>query len=686
MEADHAKHALAFLQDLATVMLVAGGVTVLFHRLRQPVVLGYIIAGVIIGPHTPPYALVNQQETIHVLAELGIVFLMFSLGLEFSLRKLRHVGATAFVAALLEIVVMLALGWGIGRLFGWSVMDSLFLGALVSISSTTIIVKALAELGKTKERFAQLVFGILIVEDLLGILMIALLSGIAMTGTLEPLQVLEAGGRLAAFLVVALVLGLLFVPRLLRWVAGFHRDEMLLVTVLALCFGGSLLAVQLGYSIALGAFTIGAVIAESRELGRIEQLTAPIRDMFAAVFFVAIGLLIDPRLLVEHAAPIALITLAVVAGKVLTCTTGTLLAGHDLRTSLLVGMSLAQIGEFSFIIAALGETLRVTSAFLYPVAVAVSALTTLLTPYLIRWAEPTADRLERALPAAAVSSLALYREWVESLGRALERSVARRLVWRMLSVMGINVLLIAAAFIAARFVAPRLPDWYDAPAWLGGPYGTVWFGVLLLTVPLFVATLRKLQALAMFLAELTLGRPQVGDTPGAAHRLVGHAVTAVGLLILALTTALLSAPLLPRLPIVGGILVAVGAAAALLWRPSIVLYSRAQASLRDVLERPLPSHADERPAAVRSFLREAQVELVPIRAHAPAVGRLIRELELRSRTGASVVGIERGDATMVNPGPDEEIQAGDNVLVLGSATQRANACALLTGDGARPAG
>jgi CPA2 family monovalent cation:H+ antiporter-2 len=678
MESDHAVHAVAFLQDLATVMLIAGGVTVLFHRLRQPVVLGYIVAGVIIGPHTPPYLLVHHQETIHVLAELGVVFLMLSLGLEFSLRKLRQVGATAFIAALLEITALLAAGYGIGRAFGWSLMDSLFLGALISISSTTIIIKALGELGKMKEGFAQIIFGILIVEDLLGILLIALLSGIAMTGTLAPLEVLEAAGRLAVFLVVALVLGLLLVPSLLRYVAGFHSDEMLLVTVLALCFGGSLLAVKLGYSVALGAFTIGAVIAESRDLGRIERLTAPIRDMFAAVFFVAIGLLIDPKLLVEYAVPITIITLAVVLGKVTTCTAGTLLAGHDTRTSLLVGMGLAQIGEFSFIIASLGESLRVTSAFLYPVAVAVSAVTTLLTPYLISSAPRAAARLDRAMPAPVAEGLDLYRGWVVRLGHALERNVARRLVWRMLSVMLVNLLLIAAAFIAAAFVARLLPADYDTLGWIGGRRGIVWFGTLLLTLPLYVATLRKLQALGMFLAELTLGRRAVGEAPPTGHGVVRHVIVAAGVVVFAFATGVVSATLLPPAKVGATMLVVIAVAAVLLWRPSIRVYSRAQIALHDVLSRPVAENHEE-PAGLRAFLREAQLEVVSLDDDAPASGRLIRELALRSRTGASVVGIDRGEDTVVNPGPDEELQAGDNVLVLGSSDQRAAAHRLLTG-------
>jgi monovalent cation:H+ antiporter-2, CPA2 family len=237
-------HAINFLQDLAVVLIVAGLVTIVFHRLKQPVVLGYIIAGVIIGPHTPPFELIHDRGAINTLAELGVILLMFGLGLEFHLRKLKQVGAPAFIAAFLEIMLMVWVGYEIGRAFGWSTMDSIFLGAILSISSTTIIVKVLGELGKTKERFAQLIFGILIIEDLLGIAMIALLSGIAMTGTLSVTDVGLTLGKLGIFLVVVLLVGLIAVPRLIGYVARFKSNEMLLITVLGLCFGVALLAVK----------------------------------------------------------------------------------------------------------------------------------------------------------------------------------------------------------------------------------------------------------------------------------------------------------------------------------------------------------------------------------------------------------------------------------------------------------
>jgi CPA2 family monovalent cation:H+ antiporter-2 len=389
-------HVIEFIHDLAIIMLAAGIVTVVFHLLRQPVVLGYIVAGVLIGPHTPPYTFVTNEETIRTLAELGVVFLLFSLGLEFSLRHLRQVGATALVSAIAGIVTMLSLGYAVGRAFDWNVMDALFLGAMLSISSTTITIKALEDLKLKKQHFAQVVFAILIVEDVLAIAMIALLASAAKTGAIDSGEVMRTLGGLTVFLVASLVIGILTIPRLLDFVARFNSNEMLLVSVLGLLFGFCLVVVRLGYNAALGAFVIGAIIAETGALHRIERVIAPVRDMFSAIFFVAVGLMLDPVMLLDYAGPVAAATLAVIIGKSLARTAGSFAAGQDARTSLRIGMSLAQIGEFSFIIATLGLTLKATSAFLYPIAVCVSAVTTLFTPYPDPWRRPAGAAHPRA--------------------------------------------------------------------------------------------------------------------------------------------------------------------------------------------------------------------------------------------------------------------------------------------------
>ena len=678
-------HSMAFLQDLAVVMIVAGLVTIIFHRFKQPVVLGYILAGVIIGPHTPPYALINNKETIDTLAELGVILLMFSLGLEFSLRKLKQVGAPAFIAALLEILLLFWVGYEVGHFFDWPTMDSIFLGAMLSMSSTTVIIKVLGELGKMKERFAQLIFGILIIEDILGIAMIALLSGIAMTGSLSVAEVGRTLGKLGIFLTVVLVVGLIAVPRLIGYVARFKSNEMMIVTVLGLCFGVSLLAAKLGYSVALGAFIIGAVIAEAREIHRIEALIAPVRDMFSAVFFVAIGLLIDPALLVVYWQPILVITLAVIVGKVLTCSFGAFVGGNDTRTSLRVGMGLAQIGEFSFIIASLGVTLKVTSGFLYPIGVAVSVVTTLVTPYLIKSSDGLVGWFDRRAPRPLVNSLELYTRWVGQLGSHGQANPANKLMRRWLGQMLLNLALIAALFIGAAFVKRYPPVWLTG---IGNGFGlgedgikaAYWLTAVLLSLPMLIATFRKLQAFGLLVAEVKVSQAIAGEHTAAIRSVVAQVIPISGAIALGLYVLVLSSTLLPSFKVLVVLVVIVGLVARWLWSSFIKVYSQAQVALQETLDQPAVPRPEPAPAALPALLRDADLDSVTLPAESPAVGKMIREFELRTRTGASVVGIERVGANIINPGPDEELLAGDRVLLLGRPEQIAAARQQLFGE------
>jgi len=663
-------HTVTFLQDLAVVMILAGLVTIFFHRFKQPVVLGYILAGFIIGPHTPPFSLITNEDSINTLAEIGVILLMFSLGLEFSLGKLKKVGGTAVIAASLEILGMGWVGYELGMLFGWSNTDSLFLGAMLSMSSTTVIIKVLTEMGRTKDQFAQLIFGILIIEDILGIAMIALLSGIAMTGTLSMGAVGLTLGKLAVFLIVVLVAGLIAVPRLIGYVARFKSNEMLLITVLGLCFGVSLLAAKLGYSVALGAFIIGAVIAEARQIHRIETLIEPVRDMFSAVFFVAIGLLIDPQMLMTHWLPVVAITVAVVFCKVIACATGTFLGGYDRGTSLRVGMSVAQIGEFSFIIASLGLTLNVTSKFLYPIAVAVSVLTTMLTPYLIKSTDGAVNWFDRMAPKPLVNMLEIYTRWVGQLGGQRQATMATKLIWGWVTQMALNAALISAVFIAAAFVSQRPPVWLKNlkldDEWLKP---ALWLAAAIVSLPMFIATTRKLQALGLLIAELKVKESAAGERTPVIRAIIAQVIPIAGTAFLGLYVLILSSALLPTFKVMLVLLLLVAIISWMLRRSFIKVYSKAQVALLDTLAQSPASHRDQAPSSLPSLLREADLETVAIAADSPAVGKLIRELELRTRTGASIVGIERGGANIINPGPDEELQPGDQVLLLGTPAQ-----------------
>ena len=578
-------HAISFIQDLAVIMLVAGVVTILFHRFKQPVVLGYIVAGFIIGPHTPPFGLIHDEETIKTLAELGVIFLMFCLGLEFSLRKLFKVGATAFIAAFMEITLMIWIGYEIGRWFDWNTMDSLFLGAILAISSTTIIVKALNDLKMKNERFAQLIFGVLIVEDILGIGIIALLSSIAVSGSVSPEEVFSTVGKLSLFMIVALVIGILLVPRVLAYVAKFESNEMLLITVLGLCFGFCLLVVKLEYSMVLGAFLIGAIMAESRQLLKIERLIEPVRDLFSAIFFVAIGLMLDPAILLEYALPIVVITVAVVLGKMLSCGLGAFIAGNDGRTSLRVGMGLSQIGEFSFIIAALGMTLQVTSSFLYPVAVAVSVLTTLMTPYLIRAADPLSLKLAQVVPDRLSRVFGLYGEWLRNIQPQGEGALLAAIIRKILMQVGVNLALVIAIFFAGGYFAPRisryLQGWILEPSW---QKGMIWGAALLLSLPFLIAAYRKLKALSMLLAEMGVKAEMAGRHTQRVRRVIAEVIPLLSLLVIFLLLSALSASILPTSELLLVIAVVAAVVVALLWRWFIRVHTRMQIALLETLE------------------------------------------------------------------------------------------------------
>lgn len=674
-------HTVTFLQDLAVVMIVAALVSIIFRIIRQPVVLGYILAGMIIGPHTPPIPLIKDQQTINTLADLGVLFLMFSLGLEFSLRRLKKVGLTALTAASIVITVMLTAGYQIGRSFHWRSMDSLFLGAMISVSSTTIIVKVLGDLGKRRAKFADIIFGILIVEDILAIVMIALLSGIAITGSLQPVRVLSTLTYLGTFLATTLIVGLIVVPRLLSYLARFHSNEITIVAVLGLCFGISLLAVKLNYSLALGAFVMGAIIAESREIEKIHSLIEPIRDMFSAIFFVAVGLLIDPALLIQYAWPITIITLVVVVGQVVSCSLGAFLAGSDTKTSLRVGMSMAQIGEFSFIIASLGLTLKVTSEFLYPIAVMVSSVTTLISPYLIRNADRFVDWFDRTAPKSLVNYLDFYTTWVGQLNKTKKNDLASRLIRKWFWQMGLNSFLTAAIFLSAAFIVKRTPAWF--PQLTADPvtFRTIlWLAAAILSLPFFIATFRKLQALGLLVADLTVQASRTGERAVLVRKVISDAIPLAGMLPLTVMILALSSTLLPPLRVFIVLLTVIGLLVVVLWKPFVKIYSQGQVALIETLDRQPAADKASQPS-IESLLKEAQLSAILIDEASPAANKLILDLSLRNRTGASIVGIDRDGNTIINPAPQEMIKPGDQIMLLGSPEQLASAVKVFRAEG-----
>lgn len=668
---------LQFLQDLAMVMLVAGVVTLVFRWLRQPVVLGYLLAGFIIGPHTPPFPMVKDEATIQILADIGVVFLMFSLGLDFSFKKLKSVGVPAFVTAAFEIMVMIGVGYELGYLFGWTAMERVFLGIMLALTSTTIVVKSLRDTGGLRERHGVLISGVSIFDDLFVIFVMILLPGFAASGQIPAGDVALNLARLFIFLVAAVVVGLLLVPRLLRYVGRLGSDEMLLIVVLALCFGVALLTVRIGYSAALGAFLIGAMMAESRELGRIVRLTEPLRDMFSAVFFVAIGMLINPDHLLHYGVPVLVITGVYVPAKVAACAAGALMAGHDGRTAMRVGTGMAQVGEFAFILATLGVSLGAIGAHLYPVIVAVASLNALVRPYLVGNADRMTDFLAPRVPAGLRQVAGLYSGWVGRLAASRQRNPAMRHVRSLAWQLVLNVALVAAAFIAAAFVARALPrDLLSWPAWTGGVPSLCWLAAALLMLPVYVATVRKMQAMGMMLSEVTLAGNSGGPRQSLLRSILSNTFLLVQLVVLGLLTLLLSLTLLPPAQTLAALLVGFAVLLAFFGTSFNAWYSRAKFALVETWTQPPAEPVEHHP--LPALLREAQMDTVHLAAGRSCVGQLIRELQLRSSTGASIVAIERDGKTLVNPGPDEELKADDKVLLLGSREQIQRARIALT--------
>ena len=427
-------HQLApLIYDLAVMLGLAGIVVLLFQRIHQPVVLGYLVAGMIVGPYTPPHALVNDISNIQILSELGVIFLMFSLGLEFSFHKLKSVGFSASVIGLIEVLMMVVIGYVAGLALGWTHFDSLFLGAALSISSTTIIIKAIDELGLKSKRFAELIFGVLIVEDLLAILLLVALSTMVVTKNVFSFDIMYAAFKLMLVVGGWFLIGYFLLPPLFRRIANYISQETLTIISVALCLTLVCAAANFHYSTALGAFIMGSILAETVLIHRIEELIKPIRDIFAAVFFISIGMLINPVVILDNWPVVLLISLLTVGGKIISTSAAAVLTGQSLNTSVRTGFGMAQIGEFSFIIAGLGVSLNVTSNKLYPLIVAVSAITTFTTPYLIRLSGHISRSLERHLPERTRYLLNSYSAWVyraqsSSQTNPLLRTMALRMI------------------------------------------------------------------------------------------------------------------------------------------------------------------------------------------------------------------------------------------------------------------
>lgn len=473
-------------KDLALILIVASIVTLIFKKLRQPLVLGYIVAGFIVSPHMPLTMSVLDKENIHTWADIGVMFLLFSLGLDFSIKKILKMGISPFISAIIIVFSMMMLGMGVGHAFSWSKMDCIFLGGMMAMSSTTIIYKAFDDMGLRQQRFAGLVMSVLILEDILAIVMMVMLSAIASGNNPDGEQMLGSLFKIGFFLILWFVVGLFAIPTFLRHTRKLMSSETMLIVALGLCCAMAWVSSSVGFSSAFGAFVMGSILAETIEADKIIRLVEPVKNLFGAIFFVSVGMLVDPNILISYALPIAILVIAILAGQGIFGTLGFMLSGQPLKTAMRCGFSMAQIGEFAFIIASLGLSLGVISEFLYPVVVAVSVITTFLTPYMIRAAEPAYTILEKRLPKRWIRRL--NHLGAEHHASPDEQSLWKRLLRKMmLNTLIYAILILAITAVMLSFFLPfarhLLPHW-----WANGVCGVL---TLLLIAPFMRALVMK---------------------------------------------------------------------------------------------------------------------------------------------------------------------------------------------------
>ena len=677
------------LVDLALVLSVAAVTTIVFRRLRQPVVLGYVLAGVIVGPHIP-IPLFVDAERIHTLSELGVILVMFSVGLEFSIRQLVRVLPTAGPTGLIQQGAMLWLGYLAGQSLCWTSRESMFTGAMVAISSTMVVAKVFAEQG-VRGKVTELVFGVLIMQDLSAVLLLALLTAISSGAGVSGTALFLSSGRLIAFLLGMVIAGFLIVPRSIRFVRKLRSPETLLVASIGLCFGMAVLAQQLGYSVALGAFVAGSLVAESGEGHRVEQLVRSVRDVFAAVFFVSVGMIVDPSMIVSEWAAVLVLTLVVIVGQVSSVSIGCFLSGHDVRTSIQAGMSLAQIGEFSFIIAGVGVQLGAIRPALYPVAVAVAVITTFVTPWFIRVSKPVALYVDRRLPKRLQTFATLYGGWLEQL-RTTKKDDRGQSPGRLLRLILLDAAAIAFIVIGVsvnqRFLLRELAE-------LGFSRGlsrtAMVLGAFALSAPFFIGILRLARSLGRIMTAALWPTSVPADGDGGAPappRALLVTVQLVIVLIVGLPLLALTQPFLPALygsVLFGVILAALGVT---FWRSAENLQEHVRAGAEIIVE------ALARQASFSGRLTLENLhpllptlgDLTPVKLEptCAAVGKTLAQLNLRGLTGATVVAITRGTHGIV-PNAAERLQAGD-VLALAGSHDVVDTAVALVRRGARPDG
>jgi CPA2 family monovalent cation:H+ antiporter-2 len=637
---------LVLIKDLALILSAAAVVTLIFRKLKQPVVLGYIIAGLLVGPNFKLFPTVIETEGIKTWADIGVIFLLFGLGLEFSFKKLLKVGGVAAITAITEVVLTLLLGYGVGRLLGWNSMNSLFFGGIIAIASTTIIIRAFDELGVKTQKFAGIVTGVLVIEDLVAVLLMVLLSTVAVSKTFEGGEMIKAGFKLAFFLVLWFVSGIFFIPTLFRKLKLLMNDETLLIISLALCFLMVFLASYVGFSPALGAFIMGSILAETTKAEKIERLTKSVKTLFGAIFFVSVGMLIDPQMIIKYALPIFAGVLVLLFGKPLFVSIGALAAGQPLKIAVQSGMSLSQIGEFSFIIAALGLSLNVTSDFLYPVAVAVSVITTFTSPYMIRFSEPAYKHLESVLPKKWRNTLTTYGIEAQQITEISDWNKVLRSY--IVNVIIFSVIIIALIVISSQYFTPVFS-------------GLGWHKINMAIVTLV--------ALSPFLWALAFRRTQSQSYANvwlnSAHRgpliLLQFSRIALAIFFIGFLFDRLFSPLIA---LIGAIISCF----------ILVLFSKRIKAFYGKIEVRFFANFNERETKTTDENKiltpwDTHITTFELSPQSPYIGRTLQELRIRENFGVNVVVIERGNYVINVPTRDNHLYPDDKLAVIGTDEQ-----------------
>ena len=660
-------------KDLALILMVAGIVTIIFKKLKQPLVLGYIVAGFLVSPHMPYTMSVIDESDIKTWADIGVIFTLFSLGLDFSFKKIVKMGASPIIATVVIVFSMMMLGISVGHGFGWSKMDCIFLGGMLAMSSTTIIYKAFDDMGLRQQKFAGMVMSVLILEDILAIVMMVMLSTIAGGSNPDGEQMLGSIVKIGFFLVLWFIVGIFAIPWFLRSVRKLVNNETLLIVALGLCCGMAVLSTKVGFSSAFGAFVMGSILAETVEAEKIIKLVEPVKNLFGAIFFVSVGMLVDPKILVEYALPILALVCTILVGQAILGTLGFMLGGESLKSAMRCGFSMSQIGEFSFIIASLGLSLGVISNFLYPVVVAVSVITTFLTPYMIRLATPTYLVMEKHLPDKLINVL---NHFAMSHPSTTQQSKWKSLLKQMtINTVAYSILSAAVITLMFTFVLPFMRSLF--PGWRLHWYANAITGLLTIII------------IAPFLRAIVMKKNHSNEW----RRLwVESSINRIPLLftifvrfVIALGFIFYICNYLTRFTnalmiIIGVVVVSLMIASRWTKKRSIKMERVFIHNLRsrDIMAQ---VNGEKKPLYEGHLLdRDIHISCFDVPEDSTWSGKSLKELHLRQRFGVDMSSIMRGSQRLNIPNGDTIIFPGDKLQVIGNDEQLQKFALSLTND------